>query len=366
MDPLVPPHIARIAPYVPGKPVEDLERELGIRGAVKLASNESPVGPSPLAVEAMRGAATEVHRYPDATALRLREALAHHHDVPMGEITLGNGSNEILALACIAFATPADHAIIGDPSFVYYAIGLTMAGVPFTRVPLRERLQWNVDDLLGAVRPETKLLFVAHPNNPTGAHVPHGELARLLRELPPRVLAVIDEAYVDFADAPDYTSALALRGLRERLMVLRTFSKAYGLAALRVGYAIAPAEAIGYLDRVRAPFNVGTVSQVGALAALGDQAHLARYVSMNRTERARLTVALTELGIPVAPSQANFVLADFGEPGGGVYGRLLRRGVIVRAMPPPIDTWLRITVGRPEENDRLLDAVRRERSGEAP
>jgi histidinol-phosphate aminotransferase len=362
MDPLVPPHIDRIAPYTPGKPVEALERELGIRDAVKLASNESPIGPSPAAVEAMCRAAPSVHRYPDATGFRLREALAHRHGVPMEHITLGNGSNEILALACLAFGTPADHAVIGDPSFVYYAIGLTMAGIPFTRVPLRDRLSWSVDDLLAAVRPETKLLFIANPNNPTGAYVPGDALARLLRELPPRVVAVIDEAYVDFADAPDYVSALELRGLRERLLVLRTFSKAHGLAALRVGYAIGPPQAIGYLDRVRAPFNVGTLAQAAALASLEDREHLARYVQMNREERRRLASALTELGLQVAPSQANFVLVDFGEPGASVYERLLHRGVIVRNMPAPIDSWLRITVGRPEDNARLLEAVHHVRS----
>jgi histidinol-phosphate aminotransferase len=365
MDRLVAPHIARIAPYSPGKPVEELERELGIQHALKLASNESPLGPSPAAVEAMRRAATSVHFYPDASAHRLREALAQHHGVARDRIGLGNGSNELLALLCLAFGTPADHAVIGDPSFVYYAIGLTMAGVPFTAVPLRDRLHWNTDDLLAAVRPETKLLFLANPNNPTGGYLGRSSLERLLAELPPRVVAVVDEAYVDFADASDYASALEMRGLRERLVVLRTFSKAHGLAALRVGYAVASPEVIGYLDRVRAPFNVGTLAQEAALASLQDRAHLAGYVEMNRAERARLASALEALGVRVAPSQANFVLADFGEPGASVYERLLHEGVIVRTMPSPIDTWLRITVGRPEDNDRLLDAIRRVRGGVA-
>lgn len=357
MDPLVPPHIQRLVPYTPGKPIEELERELGIRDAVKLASNESPLGPSPAAVEAMRRAASGVHRYPDASGHRLREALAAHHGVTMDEVCLGNGSNEILQLLCWAFATSRDHAVTGDPSFVYYAIGLTLAAVPHTAVSLRGHLEWNVDDLLAAVRPETKLVFVANPNNPTGTHIGEQDLRRLLRDLPRRVVAVIDEAYADFADADDYASALGMRELRERLVVLRTFSKAHGLAALRVGYAVAPPAVVDYLNRVRAPFNVSTVAQEAALASLQDREHVARYVAMNRAERQRLAGALAERGLRVAPSQANFVLAAAARPGHELYDALLRRGVIVRAMPAPIDGWVRITVGRPEENDRLLEAL---------
>ncbi|MFW5876444.1 MAG: histidinol-phosphate transaminase [Myxococcota bacterium] len=357
MDPLVAPHIDRLVPYTPGKPVEELERELGIRGAVKLASNENPFGPSPAAVEAMRRAAADVHRYPDAGAHRLREALAGRHGVPKGEVFLGNGSNEILQLLCWTFGTPRDHAVIGDPSFVYYGIGLTMAAVPYTAVPLRDHLAWNVDDLLAAVRPETKLLFLANPNNPTGAHLGREELRRLLSALPERVIAVVDEAYVEFADAEDYTSALEMRDLRERLVVLRTFSKAYGLASLRVGYAVAPTGLVEYLDRVRAPFNVGSIGQQGALAALGDPDHVSRYVEHNRVERARVAAALTGRGLRVAPSQANFLLVNVGDPGHQTYERLLRQGVIVRAMGAPIDTWLRITLGRREDDDRLLEAM---------
>jgi histidinol-phosphate aminotransferase len=180
----------------------------------------------------------------------------------------------------------------------------------------------------------------------------------LIETLPPRVVAVIDEAYVEFADAPDYESALAMRGLRERLIVLRTFSKAYGLAGLRLGYAIGPEKVVGYLHRVRPPFNTCTLAQVAARVALTDPEHVARYVELNRRERARVTEGLRAIGAEVAPSQANFVLAGIGRPGAEVYDRLLRMGVIVRPMPPPIDRWLRITVGLPDENDRMLTAVR--------
>lgn len=355
---LVPPYVERLTPYTPGKPLEELERELGIKNAIKLASNESPVGPSPKAVAAMREHASGVHRYPDAACFGLRSDLAAHHGVDMREIVVGNGSNELIDLACRTYASPADHAIIGAPSFVCYQLGLTAANVPFDTVPLRDHLYWDLDAMLDRVRPETRLLFLANPNNPTGTHVGRAALEKLLTELPPWVLAVIDEAYVDFADAPDYVSALELRHTRERLMVLRTFSKAYGLAAARIGYAIAGAAVVGYLDHTRAPFNANTLGQVGARAALADVEHVQRYIELNRKERARVTEALSSLGLTVAPSQANFVFADFARPGSEVFDRLLRMGVIIRPMPEPVASWLRITVGLPEENDRLLGAVR--------
>ncbi len=355
---LIPPYVERLSPYSPGKPIEELERELGIKNAIKLASNESPVGPSPRAVAAMREHAGAVHRYPDAACWSLRSDLAAHHGVDRGELVMGNGSNEIIDLVCRTYASPSDHAVIGAPSFVCYQIGLSAANVTFDTVPMREHLFCDLDAMLDRVRPETRLLFVANPNNPTGTHVGRAALEKLLRELPPWVLAVIDEAYVQFADAPDYASALELRDTRERLMVLRTFSKAYGLAAARVGYAIARPEIVSYLDRTRPPFNVNTLGQVGARAALADEEHVARYVELNRRERARLSEELGGLGLRVAPSQANFVFVDFARPGREVYERLLRKGVIVRPMPPPVASWLRITVGLPEENDRLLGAVR--------
>ncbi len=357
MSRLVPPYIERLVPYVPGKPVEELERELGIKNALKLASNENPMGPSPRALEAIAKHLPETHRYPDAAAFRLRERLAAHHDIAMDEIIVGNGSNEIIDNLCRTFADATNHAVIGVPSFVCYKLGLIAANVPYTEVPLRDHLAWDVTALLAAVRPETSILFVAHPNNPTGAHVAKKDLERLMKELPERVVLVMDEAYVEFADAPDFVSALTMRNLRERLLVLRTFSKAYGLAAIRVGYGIGPRAVIDYLNRVRAPFNCNALAQVAAIAALSDHEHVSNYVKLNRTERARVTNALTKLGLKVGPSQANFVLVNFAKPGKEVYDSMLRLGVIIRPMPAPIDTWQRITIGLPEENDRLIAAV---------
>lgn len=353
--PLVAPHIERMSPYVPGKPVEALERELGIRGAVKLASNENPNGPSPMALVAAAEAARDGHRYPDGH--RLRHDLAHHHNVDATEVTLGNGSNELLDLLYRTFTVPGDHVVYPDPSFVCYRLGAHSGNVSATEVALRDDVHYDVQALIDAVRPETKLLFLANPNNPTGAYLGREALARLLHAVHPDVVVVLDEAYVEFADAPDFASALELRGLRERLIVLRTFSKAYGLAGFRVGYAIASPTIVNYIDRVRAPFNVSAIGLAAARAALADGAHLARGLLLNRTERARVAAQLAELGMTVAPSQANFLLVDFGRDGRVVYDGLLHKGVIVRPMPPPIATWLRMTVGRVEENDRMLRAV---------
>jgi len=344
-------------PYRPGKPVEELERELGIRDAIKLASNENPIGPSPKVVEALNDFARQAGRYPDGAAHALRSDLADVHDVTMEEICLGNGSNELIDLLPRTFTLPDDHLVFGKPSFVCYWLAATACGADFTEVPLKDNLHWDVDALLAAVRPETKLLFLANPNNPTGAYVGRDELVRLLEKLPPRVIAVVDEAYVDFPDAEDYVSALTLRDTRERLIVLRTFSKAHGLAALRVGYAIGPSGLIDYLQRMRAPFNVNAFGQYAARVALTDREHVARYVALNAQERTRVARALTELSLVVAPSQANFLLVDFARPGPEVYDALLHQGVIVRPMPPPIDTWQRITLGTPEQNDRLLASV---------
>lgn len=357
MSDLIPENVSRLVPYSPGKPVEELERELGITGAVKLASNENPVGPSPLAIEAMREHAAGVHRYPDAATYELRKDIAAHHGIEMDELVCGNGSNELIDLICRTYAGPSDHAVIGAPSFVCYHLGLTAANVPFDRVPHRDTVFWDIDGVLAAVNEKTKLVFIDNPCNPTGTHVGRSELERLLKELPPKVVAVLDEAYVHFADAADYTSALELRDLRERLLVLRTFSKAYGLAANRVGYAIGRPDVVGHLNRVRAPFNVGSLGQVAARAALKDPAHVEEYVAMNARQRTRVASELEGMGFRVAPSQTNFLFVEFDRPRAEVYDRLLRMGVIVRPMPVG-ENWVRITIGLPEENDRLLGAVR--------
>jgi histidinol-phosphate aminotransferase len=352
---LVTASIESIAPYQAGKPLDELARELGITDAIKLASNENPLGPSPKAIAAIQHALTELHRYPDAATYRLREKLSQKLNVPMNEILPGNGSNELLELIVGTFSTPEKHIVFGDPAFVVYKLSSLSHGVPFTAVPLKDYTH-DLDAMAAAITPKTCLVFICNPNNPTGTHVGQAALEKFLREIPKEVIVVLDEAYIEYADALDFPDGLKLRHLHERLIIARTFSKIYGLAALRVGYIVAPPQLIDYVNRVRAPFNVGTLGQVAAIAAVEDEEYLKRGFEMNRVERQKLSVGLARLGVKVAPSQANFVYCDVGRPNKTVYNALLKQGVIVRPIGATTSD-LRITVGLPEENARLLTAL---------
>ena len=357
MKNLAAPHIRGLVPYEPGKPESELRRELGVSRVVKLASNENPYGPSPRAIDALHR--VDLQRYPDPRAFELRRALARHHELPMGEIAVGSGSNELIDMISRVFASPGDHAVFGHPSFPSYRIACVAQQLEYSAVPLIDHLRWRAEDLLAAVQPNTRLLFLANPNNPTGSVVGRTQLLELLDALPSRVLLVVDEAYVQYADAEEYVSAIELRERREALIILRTFSKAYALAALRVGYAVARASVIDALNRLRAPFNVNAAAQLAAIAALEDPDHLSRTVEATVRERKRLSEALGAVGHRVAPSQANFVLVDAGMPGRQLYEQLLQEGIIVRAMGTPLDRWVRVTVGRPEEDAVLLKALKR-------
>lgn len=359
MTPLVADNIEAISPYIPGKPAEQLERELGITGAVKLASNENPLGPSPLALQRATAAAATMHLYPDDQAYTLRREIAERNGVSPAEVGLGHGSNELIDLIVRTFATPGEHAVVGAPSFSCYGLCLAAANVPTTVVPLRDSLFWDLAAVRAALERKTKLLFIDQPGNPCSTHIPAAALRALLSDVPEDVIIVIDEAYSEFADAPDFASALGMRELRERLIVLRTFSKAYGLAGLRLGYAVSTPEIIAYLQRVRVPFNANAVVQAAALGALEDREHLRRTVEHNNRERARVTAALEGLGLPVAPSQTNFVCVYVDRPASQVYQALLLAGVIVRPFGPPLHRHLRISIGLTQENDRFLDVLPR-------
>jgi histidinol-phosphate aminotransferase len=353
--PIVTPTIEALAPYEAGKPIEELARELGVHDAVKLASNENPLGPSPRAIAALERAIGGVGRYPDAAAYALRERLSQVLGVPMDEILHGAGSAEIIELLVRTFTTGEHHIVFGEPAFVMYRIAALAHGTPFTAVPLRDHTH-DLEAMAQAVTPRTRLLFVANPNNPTGTHVGRGAVERLLREVPSDVIVVVDEAYFEYTDASDYPDCLQLRRLRERLVVLRTFSKIYGLAALRVGYAVGPADLIGYMNRVRSPFNVGTLGQLAAREALDDVEHVARTRELTSSERVRVAKDLVALGLEVPPSQANFVYVDLRRPARPVYDALLRKGIIVRPFGN-LPTGLRITIGTRAENDRMLAAL---------
>lgn len=357
MLPLVNDAYENLMPYVPGKPVSETERELGISGCVKLASNENPYGPSPLAVQAMGRALGSMHEYPDGGAYYLKQRIAKFHGVQVNQIIVGNGSNELIEMIVRTCLRPGENMLYADPSFIAYKLVAQAAGAMVKAVPLRD-MRFDLAALQMATDQATKLIFLANPNNPTGTYVTRHELQDFLQTLPQDVLVVLDEAYFEYATALDYPDGMQLLAERERLMVLRTFSKCYGLAGLRIGYAVGHGKLIDYLNRGRQPFNVGTLAQVAATAALDDTEFVTRCRQHNRAEMDKLVPQLQQRGLAVVPSQANFVLVDFHAPAPDIFQALLQQGVIVRPMHGQgLRTWQRVTVGTAAENARLLQAI---------
>jgi histidinol-phosphate aminotransferase len=349
-----PEHIRRIVPYVPGKPVEELAREMGLTDIVKLASNESPLGPSPRAVEAARVAVAAMHRYPDGGGFDLTRALAHQLGVEPEAIVLGNGSNELLDLVVRTFHRPGDTAVTSANSFVAYPLAMGVVGSECRQVAMRDDT-YDLDALLAAVDETTRFVFLANPNNPTGTAITATDLTAFLDRLPDHCLCCLDEAYFEYRDpAADPVDGVALFNAGWRVAVFRTFSKAYSLAGLRIGYLVVDPALAADVHRVREPFNTNHVAQKAALAALEDTDHLARVVAENAAGRQQLTDDLRALGLAPPPSQANFVYVDLGRPSAPIYQAMLRDGVIVRPMGP---TQLRITVGTAVENRRCVDAL---------
>lgn len=358
MKRLVTPSIEQIRPYQPGTPIETVVRNHGLAmgDVVKLASNENPLGPSPHAVAAARRELERIHLYPDSEASLLRAALAERTGRQPDEIVVGNGSNELLDLLVRTFCAAGEHVVFGDPGFVVYRLACLAQGVSFTAVPLDGHTH-DLRAMARAVTSNTRLVFIDNPNNPMGTYVGRPELEQFLDSLPRDVIVVLDEAYVEYADAEDFPDGLTLRSRHPRLVVARTFSKIYGLAGLRVGYAVMPSELAGYVHRVRAPFNVSSVAQAAAVAALSDTEHVERSRALNREEKGFMLSGLARLGLSVVASQANFLLVDVRRPALAVYEELLTHGVIVRAIPP-LPTMLRITLGTRTQNERCVAALR--------
>ncbi len=349
--------ILDIAPYEPGKPIEEVERELEIAGAIKLASNENPLPPPPGVLQAIRQVLGGLNRYPDGSGYYLRHALAKRHGVSPDAVVLGNGSNELLELVARTFVRHGEEVVFPHPSFVVYPSIVQSVGGIRVVVTLKDH-RLDLATMARAVTPLTKLVFIANPNNPTGTIVTTEEVDKFLNDLPERVIVVFDEAYVDFAQGPDFPDSLAYLRQGRRVIVLRTFSKIASLAGLRVGYAIADPDAVALLNRIRQPFNVNTLAQVAALAALEEDAHARQTVAMVQEGIRVLYRAFDELGIKYVPTRANFILVELPDAG-RVYQQLLRRGVIVRPMASfGLERALRITVGTPEENARLVQALR--------
>jgi histidinol-phosphate aminotransferase len=358
---LVPPNVASLTPYIPGKPIEEVERELGISGVAKLASNENALGPSPLALAAARQAAARVHLYPDGSAWALRQALAAKLKVTFEETFVGNGSNELIELMVRTFACDGDEVLTSAQSFVAYRLAAQAHGRLLVEAPMKARFHYDLEAIRARITPHTKLVFLANPDNPTGTWFLEAELIPFLEAVPARTLVVLDEAYLEFVDAPGFQDSLRLRQRFPNLVILRTFSKIYGLAGLRLGYGVARPELVGFLDRVRAPFNTNLVAQAAGLAALDDHEHVARSRDLVREERPRLAAGLAALGATVVPSQGNFLLADFpGSNGKELFERLLRQGVVVRPVAGyGFPTCQRITVGLRAENEKCLTALKK-------
>ncbi len=363
-DDLVPAHIRALASYRPGKPIREAERESGVP-CVKMASNENPLGPSPAALAAMRAAAAETNYYPDNDATRLRQRLAEIHGIGGEHILITDGSTVLLDLLARTLLGPATQAVTSELSFIVYAIVVQAAGSKLVRVPMRD-FGFDLEAMARAVTADTRIVFLANPNNPTGSMVTASAMDAFLERMPGQVLVVLDEAYCDYA--ADYAGA---RGLEyshsldyvrqgRNVVVLRTFSKAHGLAGLRVGYGLGPPELMQHLSRVRSPFSVSVVAEAGALAALDDQAHVRRALENNRAGVAWLSSQMAELGLRPLPTAANFIFCEVGEDAGELAHRLQAEGVIVRPMTAwGAPTAIRVTVGTPENNQLFLAALKK-------
>jgi len=346
---------ANLHPYIPGKPVEQLLREKGLSKAVKLASNENPYGPAPAAIEAMRKAASEVHRYPNGDCTKLKNALAERHGVSPANILPGNGSNEVLELIIRTFAGEGDEVVYAARGFIVYALATTAAGATGIAVPEQDGLTHDLDGMLKAVNARTKIVCIANPNNPTGSLLSTSQLQSFLDVLPRDVVVILDEAYFEYVEAVAGDSIGILR--HPGLITCRTFSKAYGLAGMRIGYAVGEADLLALINRFREPFNVNLLAQEAAIAALGDTAWLAETVAESLSERQRLQDFLAETGLLGAPSHGNFVLLKHAQAG-VIAARLEDHGVIPRPLAPyGMPEWLRISVGSPDENNSFISTL---------
>ena len=352
-----PDYILAIKPYSPGKPLEELEREYGISDSIKLASNENPLGPSPLAVKAIQDAIGKLNRYPDGSGHDLVSNIAEKLGVASGNIVLGNGSDEIIGMITRALLCPGDEAIMPYPSFLMYNIMVCCAGATPVQVPLKS-LCVDLDGIRDRISSRTRMIFICNPNNPTGTVVSKKDFKDFLQSIPDGVLLIVDEAYIEFVRDKNCAGSIDYLDSGIALVILRTFSKAYGLAGLRIGYGIMPQEIASLLNRVRQPFNANSLAQVGAGAALEDKAFLEKTVSLVHEGLDFLYKSLDRMNIKYFPTQANFFLIDLGKNADEVFEKMLRQGVIVRSMTSyGYPDYIRINVGLHEENVRFLNAL---------
>ncbi len=363
------PALDELVPYEPGKPVEEVQRELGLKRVVKLASNEGQFGPFPAAREAIRRGVDDLNRYPDGGAYRLTHALAERHGVGPENVAIAAGADAVIMYLSLAVLDPGDEVVFGWPSFPSYLLDATKMGATPVRVPLSDD-RYDLEAILAAVTPRTKLVFVANPNNPTGTMVSRSELDAYFERVPPHLLTVLDEAYFEYVERADYPDGIEEHWKRDgrRVLVLRTFSKIYGLAALRVGYGVGPRDVVQAIRKVRNAFDVSQPAQDAALASLGDEAEVAR--RRERTAAARGELERICTGLPVrvaAPPVANFLFLEVDGEAARLFDALLREGVIVRPLAPfGAPNAVRVTVGSPEENGLFGRAFARTLAVPAP
>ena len=354
----VPEYIKTIEPYKPGKPLEELEREYGIHRSIKLASNENPLGPSPKAVAAVQAMLDNLHRYPDGSGHDLLAKLADYHGLAKETIILGNGSDEIIGMLTQCLLEPVNEVLLPQPSFLMYEIAVRSVGAVPVFIPLDGNLSIDLEQMLQRVTPQTRMIFLCNPNNPTGTVFSNDQFDAFLDNLPHDVIVVIDEAYIEFVRNPDCAKGIDYVDSDRAVVTLRTFSKAYGLAGLRIGYGLMPADLAGYLNRIRMPFNTSSAAQAGAAAALDDEQFLQKSVQLVHEGLDYLGSALKERGIRSFPTESNFFLVDVARNADEVFEQMLRQGVIVRSMSSyGYPQYIRINVGLPEENTRFITAL---------
>ncbi len=363
MKRLLKESIERIGTYQPGKPLEELQREYGITEAIKLASNENPLGPSPKAVEAVSAALGKINRYPDTHGFYLKEKLARKLRVTPENLCLGNGSDEIIQLIAQAFLMPGEEVVMGDPAFAFYQMVVTASDGREVMVPLKD-FCYDLPAMAERITEKTKLIFINTPLNPTGTIISREAFETFLKRIPPDVVLVIDEAYSEYVRDTSYPNFLDYIEGEQKLIILRTFSKIYGLAGLRIGYGIADAFLIACLNKIKGPFNTNLLAQVAALAALDDEEHLNKTLATNQEGLAYFYRELEKMGLTYIPTQANFFLVRLGREASSVYESLLKEGVIVRVMAGyGLDEYLRISVGLPEENERCIQSLKKVLAG---
>ena len=354
-----PDYILGIKPYVPGKPIEELEREYGITDSIKLASNENPLGPSPMAVKAIQEAMGNLNRYPDDSGYALVNKISEKLDVRPDNIVIGNGSDEIIGMIVRAFLQPGDEAIVPHPTFLMYEIMIQCAGAISLRVPLKS-LSIDLESIKEKLTPRVRLILLCSPNNPTGSAIAKDDFETFIKDIPPDVVVVLDEAYMEFVRDKNCVSGITYLDPGRPLIVLRSFSKAYGLAGLRIGYGIMPEEISNLLNRVRQPFNTNLLAQAGAVAALDDDYFLQKTINLVHKEIDFLYGALSEIGLKYFETQANFLLVDVGKNADDVYEKMLRQGVIVRSMTSyGYPSYIRVNVGLASENRRFIEALKK-------